>query len=380
MAARNDTVRRPVQTRSERFAAYDVDDFAPPSAHDQEWKNTPLDRAAVLMGEADGGRYDYELEGEGVTASWVARTDPAFGASGLRPEDVVSANAWTRTREALLIDVPAGAEISAPVVLRRAAFGDAARAAHTIVRVGARARVFLLVDDAGDARLAENTEILVGEGASATVVAIEDWAPTAVHGGAVFMSLQRGATLKHVQVSLGGDFIRINPTAVFRAPGGNLTLDGVYFVDSGQHIEHQVYVDHAVPDCTSRVTYKGALQGEGARAVWIGDALIRSNATNTDTYELNRNLVLTRGARADSVPNLEIETGNIIGAGHASATGRFDEQQLFYLQARGIPERVARKLVVHGFLMDLVRQIGNETIEKRLDEAITAELQAVDLS
>jgi Fe-S cluster assembly protein SufD len=380
MAAKNDTLRRPVQVRSERYSSYDVDDFAPAQPRDQEWKNTPLDRARRLMGEADGGRYDFRLDGEGVSADWIPRDAPEVGATGLKPEDVLSAGAWSRFGEALLLDVPAGAQLSAPVVLHRDAFGATARAAHTIIRVGAGASVFLQLDHAGDATLAENTEILVGEGATATVVSIEDWAPTAAHGGAVFMSLDRDATLKHVQVSLGGDFIRINPTAVFRAPGGNLTLDGIYFADSGQHIEHQVYVDHAVPDCYSRVTYKGALQGEGARTVWIGDALIRANADNTDTYELNRNLVLTRGARADSVPNLEIETGNIVGAGHASATGRFDEQQLFYLQARGIPESVARKLVVHGFLMDTVHRIGNEPIETRLDEAITAELEAVDLS
>ena len=85
-------------------------------------------------------------------------------------------------------------------------------------------------------------------------------------------------------------------------------------------------------------------------AVWVGDVLIRKEAEGTDTYEANRNLVLTDGARADSVPNLEIETGLIEGAGHASATGRFDDEHLFYLMARGIPEDVARRLVVRGFL------------------------------
>ena len=111
-------------------------------------------------------------------------------------------------------------------------------------------------------------------------------------------------------------------------------------------------------NCRSRVTYKGALQGEGAHTVWVGDVLIRADAEGTDTYELNRNLVLTDGARADSVPNLEIETGEIAGAGHASATGRFDDEQLFYLQARGIPEDEARRLVVRGFFAELVQQIG----------------------
>lgn len=123
------------------------------------------------------------------------------------------------------------------------------------------------------------------------------------------------------------------------------------------------------------MVYKGALQGEDAHAVWIGDVLIQKSAEGTDTYEMNRNLVLTDGARVDSVPNLEIETGEIVGAGHASATGRFDDEQLFYLQARGIPADEARRLVVRGFFAELVQQIGVPDIEERLLTKIEAELQ-----
>jgi Fe-S cluster assembly protein SufD len=130
-----------------------------------------------------------------------------------------------------------------------------------------------------------------------------------------------------------------------------------------------------VPHCRSHVTYKGALQGEEAHTVWIGDVLIRAAAEGTDTFELNRNLVLTDGARADSVPNLEIETGEITGAGHASATGRFDDEQLFYLQSRGIPETEARRLVVRGFFADVINQIGIPEVQERLLAAVEAELE-----
>ena len=123
------------------------------------------------------------------------------------------------------------------------------------------------------------------------------------------------------------------------------------------------------------MTYKGALQGDEAHTVWIGDVLIRAAAQGTDTYELNRNLVLTDGARADSVPNLEIETGEITGAGHASATGRFDDQQLFYLQSRGIPEDEARRLVVRGFFADVIAQIGIPDVQARLLAARRGELE-----
>ncbi len=112
-----------------------------------------------------------------------------------------------------------------------------------------------------------------------------------------------------------------------------------------------------------------------AHTVWVGDVLIRAAATGTDTFETNRNLVLTDGARADSVPNLEIETGEIAGAGHASATGRFDDEQLFYLQARGIPEDQARRLVVRGFFGELISKIAVPAVRERLTDAIEHELE-----
>ena len=156
--------------------------------------------------------------------------------------------------------------------------------------------------------------------------------------------------------------------------GGDAELLGLYFADSGQHLEHRMLVDHSVPNCRSNVLYKGALQGSSAHTVWIGDVLIRAKAEGTDTYELNRNLVLTEGARADSVPNLEIETGEIEGAGHASATGRFDDEQLFYLRSRGIAEDEARRLVVHGFFNDLIRKIDVPDLRQRLESVVEAEL------
>ena len=111
-----------------------------------------------------------------------------------------------------------------------------------------------------------------------------------------------------------------------------------------------------------------------AHTVWVGDALIRANATGTDTFEVNRNLVLTDGARADSVPNLEIETGEIIGAGHASATGRFDDEQVFYLRSRGIPEDQARRLIVRGFFNEIIAKIAVPAVRERLTDAIEHEL------
>ena len=160
---------------------------------------------------------------------------------------------------------------------------------------------------------------------------------------------------RRVVVTLGGDLVRLTPTVRYAGPGGDAELLGLYFADAGQHLEHRLFVDHDAPQLPQpgRPT-RARCRASDAHAVWIGDVLIRAAAEGTDTYELNRNLVLTDGARADSVPNLEIETGEIVGAGHASATGRFDDEQLFYLMARGIPDDEARRLVVRGFFAEMV--------------------------
>jgi Fe-S cluster assembly protein SufD len=176
-------------------------------------------------------------------------------------------------------------------------------------------------------------------------------------------------------VSFGGDLVRMSTSVAYDGPGGTAELLGLYFADAGQHLEHRLFIDHNAPRTRSNVDYKGALQGHGAHAVWIGDVLIRKVAEGIETYESNRNLVLTDGCQADSVPNLEIETGEIVGAGHASTTGRFDDQQLFYLQSRGIPEEEARRLVVHGFFADIIKKIGVPQMEARLLETVEAELE-----
>jgi len=234
-----------------------------------------------------------------------------------------------------------------------------------------------VLDHVGSGTYADNIEFVIGEGAKLTVVSVQDWADDAVHVSEQHLKLGKDATLKHIVVTLGGDLVRVSPTAAFTDKGGDVEMLGLSFADAGQHQEHRLFVDHAVPNCKSRVMYKSALQGDGAHTVWIGDVLIRAAAEGTDTYELNRNLVLTGGARADSVPNLEIETGEITGAGHASATGRFDDEQLFYLQSRGIEEESARRLVVRGFFHEILMKIDIPEVRERLQAAIETELEAV---
>ncbi|WP_210506552.1 Fe-S cluster assembly protein SufD [Naasia sp. SYSU D00057] len=363
----------PVQTRNERFTSTDVHDFPEVTGREATWKLTPVDRIAELIsGHLDGSRYEFEAPAvEDIDVAWVPRSDPRIGLAGI-PEDRASANAWTMFEGALAVTV--GGEEHRELVLTRSQFGSGARAAHTLIEAKPFSNAVVVLDNAGSALLSENVEILVGDGASLTVVTVQDFDDDARYVATHFAKVGRDATLKHVVVSLGGEVVRVNPAVTLAGTGADGELLGVYFADGGQHLEQQVFLFHQAANTRGRVNYKGALQGEGARTVWIGDVLIGPDAVATDSYEQNRNLVLTDGTRADSIPNLEIETGDIQGAGHASATGRFDDEQLFYLRARGIPEEEARRLVVRGFLTDIIQKIGYAPLEERLTAAIEVEL------
>jgi Fe-S cluster assembly protein SufD len=364
----------PVQTRSERFASYAHADFPQVTGFEAEWKLTPVDRVRALIDdELDGSPYPVLYpEVAGTTVEWIDRTDARIGTAG-KPEERASANAWTAFEKALHIGVDGA--VADALTVTRSQLGDAPRAAHVLITAAAQARALIVLDSRGPATLSENVEIVLEEGADLTVVTLQEWDDEALHLSSQFARVGKDARLKHIVVSLGGAVVRVNPSAHLAGDGADAELLGVYFADAHQHLEQRVYVHHDAPHSRSRVTYKGALNGDGARTVWVGDVLIGPRAIGTDTYEQNRNLVLSEGTRADSIPNLEIETGDIVGAGHASATGRFDDEHLFYLQARGIPEDEARRLVVLGFLSEIVQRIGEPALEARLLEALVAELE-----
>lgn len=369
----------PVQTRSHRFSSARHADFGPVTGREPEWKLTPVEALRPLIdGSLDGSRYDMSLtEVDGVSAQWVPAQELERGFAGLA-EDRASANAWESTEEVLVVEF--GASVDGTVVLARESFGGSARAAHTVVRVLPNAHATLLIISTGDALLAENVEFDISDSASLHVVVTGEWNPGSIHYAHHLARVGKGASLTHIVVSLGGDIVVVNPSVQLVGEGAEGHLLGAYFADARQHLEHRVFVHHQGPRTVSRVSYKGALHGKGARTVWIGDVLIGSDAVGTDSYEQNRNLVLSEGTRADSIPNLEIKTGDIHGAGHASATGRFNDEQLFYLQSRGISETDARRLVVIGFLVEVVSRIKDDALATRITERIRTKLSATEAS
>ncbi|GGK93078.1 Fe-S cluster assembly protein SufD [Nocardia jinanensis] len=378
--------RQPAINKGEVFTSFDVNAFEIPSGKDEAWRFTPLRRLRGLhngTATADGQAGVEVGQVGGVTVETVGRDDSRLGQGGT-PSDRVAAQAYSGFEQATIISVGKETEVAEAVIVRITGPGAEKTAyGHLQVRLAEFATATVVIDQRGSGTYAENIEFVLGDSAKLTVVAVQDWADDVVHATAHHALVGRDAVLRHTAVTLGGDLVRLTGNVRYAGPGGDAELLGLYFADAGQHFEQRLLVDHAVPHCKSNVLYKGALQGDphspkgDARTVWVGDVLIRAAAEGTDTFEVNRNLVLTDGARADSVPNLEIETGEIVGAGHASATGRFDDEQLFYLRARGIPEDAARRLVVRGFFHEIIQKIGVGEVAERLEAAIEAELAAI---
>ena len=365
-------------TRGDRLTSFDPEAFGVPTGREEQWRFSAVRDLKPLFA-LEGGEghltFDVPTLPDGVTFTEVA-ADDARARTVRAPGDRASAVAVALSGGAMALEIAANTAVEEAIQIGMSGRGEDVRG-HLLIEVGTSAEATVVLRRTGTATYGEYLSVSLGDNAALNLVLLQEWDDDAIHAGEVVARLGRDARLRGSVVTLGGKVVRLNTSAAFAGEGASIDLFGLYFADSGQHLEHQLFVDHAVPRCTSRVTYKGALAGASARTVWIGDVLIRAAAEGTDTYELNRNLVLTDGARADSVPNLEIETGEIEGAGHASATGRFDDEQMFYLRARGIPEAEARTLVVRGFFADVIREIGVPEVETSLLEAIDSELEHV---
>ncbi|GAB2544419.1 Fe-S cluster assembly protein SufD [Brachybacterium huguangmaarense] len=378
MAQAGDAAKGEGGTRADRPRSFEVSEHGRPTSHQEEWRFAPLRVLAPLFEDQESAEdaltYDVDTP-EGIAVDTLAPGQAPRG-TVLVPEDVVSAVASARCADGLYLRVEKNTEVAEPARVEIVGQDAALRGnAHIVLETGESSSATFVLNHTGSAQLAENVEMVVGDNSAMTVISLQDWDDDALHIAAHHAKLGRDARLKHIVVSLGGRAVRVDAIGEFSAPGAEIENLGLYFSDEGQYLEHRLFVDHAAPKCTSNSTYKGALQGKGARSVWVGDVLIRAEAEGTNTYEVNRNLVLTEGARADSVPNLEIQTGEIEGAGHAAATGRFDDEQLFYLRARGITEVEARRLVVRGFFAELIQQIDVPEIRSRLTASIETELE-----
>ena len=374
------------QTKGDRFTSFNVEDFSIPKGKDEDWRFTPLRRLHGLHDgtAAAGERANIDVQApEGVSYEELDPSDERIGRAGA-PVDRAAAQAWSETTKADYIKVAKDTVLTDPVTITITGAGEEKVSyGSLVVELDTHAEAVVIVKYAGSGAHSDNIEFVVGDGARLTTVVFEDWNRDGVHLSNSHIQVGRDATVRHYYAAFGGDVVRSVPHVRYTAPGGDAELLGLYFADAGQYFEQRLLVDHSIQNCRSNVLYKGALQGEpekgaearDARTAWIGDVLIRPEATGTDTYEKNNNLVLTKGARADSVPNLEIQTGEIVGAGHAATVGRFDDEQMFYMQSRGIPAAAAKMLIVRGFFTDVIKRIPLESVREQLENKVAEELE-----
>jgi Fe-S cluster assembly protein SufD len=373
-------------TKGDRFQSTNPEDFPVPYGRDEDWRFTPLRRLRGLQNgsaaPAARQQIDIDTAGQsGITVSELPMDDERVGRAGL-PVDRPAAESWANCQVADHVLIDPETSLDEPVTVTVTGVGeDATGYGTTVIELGAFAEAVVVIRFEGTGVQSDNIEYVLGDGARLTAVVWEDWDRTAVHLSNSHVLVGRDATIRHTTAVFGGDVVRSLPHVRYAGPGGDAEMLGVYFADAGQYFEQRLLIDHSQPNCRSNVLYKGALQGESgrhgseARTVWIGDCLIRPDATGTDTYEKNNNLVLTEGARADAVPNLEIQTGEIVGAGHAATVGRFDDEHMFYLMSRGISDGEARRLIVRGFFSDVIRRVPVEDVRQSLEDVVEHELE-----
>ncbi|KAB3523483.1 Fe-S cluster assembly protein SufD [Corynebacterium sp. zg254] len=377
------------QTKGDRFTSFSSADFDIPKGRDEDWRFTPLRKLRGLHdgSASQGKRASVSVTGvtDDVSVEELDMSDAKLGRAGA-PVDRAAAQAWENTPKADYVRVASNAVLSEPVVVTIEGPGeDTVSYGSLVIEVEAHAEAVVFVHYTGSGAHSDNLEFVIGDGAQLTTVVLEDWAPDAVHLSNSHLQVGRDATVRHYYAAFGGQVVRSVPHVRYTGPGGDAEMLGLYFADSGQYFEQRLLVDHSIKNCRSNVLYKGALQSTGeddkseARTAWIGDVLIRPEATGTDTYEKNNNLLLSPGARADAVPNLEIQTGEIVGAGHAATVGRFDDEHMFYLQSRGISAAEAKMLIVRGFFTDVIKRIPIESIREDLEQKVERELASTVL-
>jgi Fe-S cluster assembly protein SufD len=273
--------------------------------------------------------------------------------------------------------IPADVELDDPIAVNIEVEADGAVLPRVLVVFGTHAKGTVYVDHygAGTATVVEALEVVVSDGAQARVVTAQDWGDGIDHIGSHTGLVLDNADYKHLEATFGGRTVYIRPNVRLDRPGGNAELLGVYFATDDQRFEHRSLIHHNASKTTSDYVYKGALQGT-SRATWFGNIRIEPHARATASDETNRNLILSDGAKADTIPFLEIFNSDVVRCGHHSSVGQVDELQLFYLESRGIPREEAARLLVFGFFAEVTDRIDLPGVTAAVLEEIESEIRS----
>ncbi len=274
--------------------------------------------------------------------------------------------------------VPRGVELLLPTETLLSATGAHGRVTSrtlVIVDEGAKATVidrYRSPNLPSPVTVSTATEIIVADGGELEHLSLIEWGAGVRHHARITASAGKDARVRSVVVTLGGDIVRVEATHIAAGPGSDSRALGLCFADDHQHFEHRVIARHEAPQAYSNLLYKGALKDQ-SHTVFFGNLVVPPGAPGTDAYQTNRNLVLNEGAHADTIPFLEIETAEV-KCSHAGAVGRVDDEHLFYLRSRGVPEDAAKRLIVLGFLQEVLEHVHLDEVRRELEEAVARKL------
>jgi Fe-S cluster assembly protein SufD len=231
-----------------------------------------------------------------------------------------------------------------------------------------------LGSEASEAQTLSNgaTEIFAAEGAKVTYVTLQRFGRGVVHLTTDRLVAGRDAKITTLYTALGSDVTRADIRCRLQAPGAHVDMLGLYIAEGTQHFDHETLQDHIAPHASSNLLFKGAIT-DRSRSVFRGLIRVHPKAQRTDAYQTNRNLILSNEARADSLPNLEIAADDV-RCSHAATVGQLDQEEIFYLQSRGLPKMEAMKLVIFGFFGEVLDQLELEEVRKELVRAIERKL------
>jgi Fe-S cluster assembly protein SufD len=287
--------------------------------------------------------------------------------------------AWTG---GVFIHVPAEAQVGVPISVHVHVATPGVHLPRVLAIVGRHATATLYLEHTSepgvDALVDEVAEIIVSDGAQLKLASLQDWSPGIQHLGLQKVEVHRDASVRSLAFTIGGTTVRLRPEFDLVGPGAEVRPLGIYMASEGQWFDLQPYVRHIAPRATSDVMFKGALQGE-SRTVFRGNVFVHRDAIGTSTDENNRSLILTKGARADATPFLEIECSDIT-AGHGSATGQIDARHLYYLQSRGIDRETALRLIVTGYFTEILDEAAMPGVTERALAVIESRIAEADLS
>jgi Fe-S cluster assembly protein SufD len=432
----SEALRDPAWLRERRLEAWDIFERLPvPDTRSEAWRYTDLSRVPWQQTQV-------ALDGEAVTAAEPAagihaasdmpntegliRLNDGFAESGVlsreaQRQGVVFTDLATAIREhadllerhllrsgvtpdlgkfaalhcalmqgGVFLYVPDGVEVVLPLrSLRRMRRDGAAVFPHTLIVAGEASRLTYIEESASDSAptLAMNcgaVEVLAGPGAQVRTITIQNWGRHAFHYNLQRARIQRDATLHSLVVTLGGRLSRVEVQSVLEAEGGTSEMLGLYLGDEDQHIDHHTLQLHQAPHTTSDLLFKGALR-DRSRSAFSGLIKVFKGAQRTDAYQKNRNLLLSPEARADSLPNLEIEADDV-RCSHGATIGAVDELQLFYLRSRGLSRETAERLLVFGFFEEVLGRLPlaalhepiRAAVERKSGFAASGSVQRVD--